>query len=120
MQKNEIVIVRRDTAEKKSIQKDSAVEMIKEELNIISKNLFENANKILNENINRVNTVDEAKNLKGIVELPWCGLKDCALEVETVLDGNTLGEPIENDKCNSPCPICGNPGKTWMRYAKSY
>ncbi len=117
---NQVVLVRRDTAEKQSISNDCAVNIIKEELNKISKNLYETANKLLHENINRVNTIDEAKNLKGIVELPWCGIKDCALEIENILDGNTLGEPIEDHKCNNTCPVCGKPGTTWMRYAKSY
>jgi prolyl-tRNA synthetase len=120
IQKNEIVIVRRDNAEKKSIPNNSAVNIIKEELNNISKSLYENAKKILNENINRVNSIEEAKDLKGIVELPWCGIKDCALEIETILDKNTLGQPIEDGKCDTPCPVCGKPGTTWMRYAKSY
>ena len=44
--------------------------------------------------MHRVQTVEEAKNLEGIVELPWCKNEDCALEIENVLDGNTLGEPI--------------------------
>ena len=66
-------------------------------------------------------TIDEAKKHKGIVELPWCGNEDCALEVENILDGNTLGEPIEEKRCKEySCPICGHPAETWMRYAKTY
>ena len=65
-------------------------------------------------------TGDETKNLKGIVELPWCGTEDCAIEIENILEGNTLGEPIENNECNESCPVCSKPGTTWMRYAKSY
>ena len=117
---NQVVIVRRDTSEKQSISNDSAVGVIKEEINKISKSLYDKAKKLLDENINRVNTIDEAKNLKGIVELPWCGTEDCALEIENILDGNTLGEPIQDNECNIPCPVCNKPGTTWMRYAKSY
>ena len=120
IQKNEIVLVRRDTAEKKSISNNSNVKLIKEELNKISKSLYDNANKFLNKNIHRIDTIDKAKGLIGIVELPWCGAKDCALEVENVLDGNTLGEPIEDNKCKHPCPVCNKPAVTWMRYAKTY
>ncbi|UCF49881.1 MAG: proline--tRNA ligase, partial [Thermoplasmatales archaeon] len=117
---NQVVVVRRDTSEKQSISNDSAVSIIKEEINKISKSLYDKAKKLLDENINRVNTIDEAKNLKGIVELPWCGTEDCALEIENILDGNTLGEPIQDNECNIPCPVCNKPGTTWMRYAKSY
>ena len=120
IEKKQVVIVRRDTSEKKFVSDNDAINTIKEELNLISKNLFDTANKLLNENINRVNTIDEAQDLKGIVELPWCGTEDCALEIENILDGNTLGEPIENNECNMSCPVCGKQGTTWMRYAKSY
>jgi len=118
--KNEIVLVRRDNALKKSISRNSDVNIIKEEIKKISRSLYDNANKILIENIHRVDTIDKAKDLKGIIELPWCGTKDCALEIENILDGNTLGEPIENNECNKSCPVCRRPGNTWMRYAKTY
>ena len=75
---------------------------------------------MLDENIHRVETIDQAKNLKGIIELPWCGKENCALEIEDILDGNTLGEPIIKEKINNKCPSCGEPAKKWMRYAKSY
>jgi prolyl-tRNA synthetase len=121
IKKKEIVLVRRDNFEKKSVPQNSYLKSIKEELNKISLNLFNNAKKQIDENIHRVKTIEEAKNFKGIVEIPWCNNKDCALEIENILDGNTLGEPIENAECGEcVCPICNNPAKTWMRYAKSY
>lgn len=120
LQKKEIVIVKRDNFEKKSIPQNSCIKLIKEELNNISLNLYNKAKKHINENIHRVKTIEEAKEFKGIVEIPWCKNKDCALEIENILDGNTLGEPIENAECSYACPICNNPAKTWMRYAKSY
>ena len=120
LEKGHIVLVRRDTGQKISIPNDKSTKVIKETLENISKNLFDNAKKILDENMHRIKTIREAKNLKGIVELPWCGNQDCALEIENILDGNTLGEPIENPRCKEPCPVCSKSAKTWMRYAKSY
>lgn len=120
IENKKIMLVRRDTAEKKSVSQGSAVAKINEELTDISKELYKKAKKLLDENMHRVKTIDEAKELKGIVELPWCGVENCALEIENILDGNTLGEPIEDNKCNQVCPVCGKPGKTWMRFAKSY
>ncbi|MDH7517187.1 MAG: proline--tRNA ligase [Candidatus Thermoplasmatota archaeon] len=120
VEKKQIVIVRRDTGEKKVVPQDTAVKTIKEEFDLMSKKLYDTAKKLLDENMHRVKTVDEAKNMRGIVELPWCGNKDCALEIENVLEGNTLGEPIEKIKCEHPCPVCGKPAETWMRFAKSY
>lgn len=120
LEKKEIVLVRRDTNEKKSVLINESVKTVKEHLDKISKHLYDNAKKLLEENIHRVKTEEEAKKLKGIVELPWCGNKDCALQIENILDGNTLGEPIDNKECKESCPVCGKPAVTWMRYAKSY
>ena len=120
IEKKEIVIVRRDTGKKTSILQSGAEKTIQDELNKITSTLYNNAEKLLNENISRVQTVDEAKTKTGIVELPWCNNQDCALEIENVLEGNTLGEPIGDAKCNHMCANCGKPAKTWMRFAKTY
>jgi len=120
IEKNELTMARRDIIKKKSISLKDAEKAIQTELQSLEKSLYENAKIFLNENTHNVKTVEEAKEKTGIIALPWCGNKDCALEIENVLEGNTLGEPIENAGCTDPCPVCGTPAKTWMRYAKSY
>jgi prolyl-tRNA synthetase len=119
-EKKEFTIVRRDTSEKRSVSQNSSILIIKQIFDSITEELSKNAEKILKENLHRVNTIDDAKNLKGIIELPWCGIQECALEIENILDGNTLGEPIDNIECKYTCPVCNQLGKTWMRYAKTY
>ncbi|MBN1861842.1 MAG: proline--tRNA ligase [Candidatus Thermoplasmatota archaeon] len=120
IEKNELTMVRRDSSTKKPLPIVNAETTIKAELKSMEKTLYQNAEKLLRENTHSVLTIEEAKEKSGIVTLPWCGTKDCALEIENVLEGNTLGEPIENAGCHERCPICGSPAKTWMRYAKSY
>jgi prolyl-tRNA synthetase len=120
--KRDIILVRRDTCKKKSVNQDHIVEIIREEINDISNNLHEKAKKLLNNNIHRVRSIDDAKDKSGIIEFPWCKNDDCALDIENVLEGNTLGVPIENDKeiKKYSCPICGKTANTWMRFAKTY
>lgn len=118
--KKEVVLVRRDNSAKRSVKEKEAVENIKKELKNISSGLKDRAKKILDENFHRVKTIDDAKELTGIIELPWCGNEDCALEIENILEGNTLGEPIEEKELNESCPVCKKPSITWMRYAKTY
>ena len=120
IEKNEIVVVRRDTNEKKSILNNKISEKITKELTDISRNLFDIAKNFINNNYHRVNTIDKAKDLKGIIELPWCKKEECALEIENILEGNTIGEPLEDSKCIEKCPICNSSAITWMRFAKSY
>jgi prolyl-tRNA synthetase len=120
VEKKEIVIVQRNTGKKRSILQEKAEKTIKDELDTIANTLFTNAKKLLDENMQRVHTVDEAKERKGIIEIPWCGNEDCAMDVENILEGNTLGEPIDKGTCDYSCPICGVAAKTWMRFAKMY
>lgn len=120
IEKNELVIVRRDTMEKVPISQDNAEKDISDELGKIEERLLQKATDLLQNNIQQVINIEEAKNKIGIVELPWCGTESCALEIEEVLEGNTLGEPLVENNCKELCPICGKSAKTWMRYAKTY
>ncbi len=120
LEKKQVVLVRRDNGEKKFVSQNDTVKTIIDEFDMISKDLFSAAKKLLDENTHRVKTMEEAEGLKGIIELPWCGNEDCALEIENILDGNTLGEPIKKGECKDSCPVCSKPAGTWMRYAKTY
>jgi len=120
IENKEIVIVQRNSGQKKSIMQDDSVQTIKKELETVANTLFKNAKKLLDENMQRVQTINEAKERKGIIEIPWCGNEDCAMDVENILEGNTLGEPIDDTTCKSSCPVCGGAAKTWMRFAKTY
>ncbi|MEF8848645.1 MAG: proline--tRNA ligase [Candidatus Thermoplasmatota archaeon] len=117
----QVVLVRRDTKDKKSEDKKNIVEKIYERLDKISEGLYRKAKKELEENYHRVTSIDEALEKKGgIIEIPWCRNESCADEIEEVLDGNALGEPIEKKDCDEKCPICGKKAETWFRFAKTY
>ena len=103
-----------------TIPYDKTPSTIKEILQQIQKNLYRHAETLKNTNFHRIHTLEKAEKLHGIIELPWCGTEECALEIETILDGNTLGEPIDKQPCDAPCPHCGKQGISWMRYAKTY
>ena len=120
VEKNEFTLVRRESGQKQSLPMEEATTALLAELQEVKKTLYSKAEALLQQHMHRVLTIEEAKQKIGIVALPWCGNKDCALEIENVLEGNTLGEPIENAECQEHCPVCGAPANTWMRYAKSY
>lgn len=115
-----MIIVFRDTGEKISVNQDNAVKEVSLSLKKVANSLYSKAEKFFNSNIHEVATIDAAKEKKGIVALPWCGTESCALEIESVLEGNTIGEPIEKKPCQHVCPVCNKPATTWMRFALSY
>jgi prolyl-tRNA synthetase len=118
--RDEIVVVRRDNGDKKSIPTSDILNIIKNEIEMITHDLYNNAKNKLDKNIHQVITIDDAKEKKGVIELPWCGNMDCALKIENILDGNTLGEPIGKNISDDPCPVCYKNAIKWMRYAKTY
>lgn len=120
IEQKQVVFVNRDNGLKKFVKKEEIIEKILETFDEISNRLYEKAKDVLKENMHRVETIEEAENLKGVIELPWCGIEDCAIEVENILDKNTLGEPIDDKKCENNCPVCNKPATAWMRYAKTY
>lgn len=122
MENKQIVLVRRDTGEKTTVSRDDALQHLRHIFAEIETSLTEKAQRLLDENYHRVRTIDEAKGKKGIIELPWCGKESCAQEIEMLLEGNTLGEPVakEEQQQKPVCPVCGQPADTWMRYAKTY
>jgi len=121
VEKNEVVIFRRDTYEKKSVSQHDAVDVIKQELIDISASLYNKAKTFLENKLFVVTSLDEAKEKKeGILELPWCKKEECALKIENILSLSALGEPIDGRECDEKCPVCGSEAETWLRFAKTY
>jgi len=122
IEKQQIVIVPRDTGEKDFVSLDAAEDNIIAACSLLEKRLYDHATQVFNKNMHSVSGIEEAQEAPGIVQMPWCGNDDCALAIEEILDRNTLGEPITLEKSDvTPiCPHCNKPAKKWMRYAKSY
>jgi len=122
IQNEQIVVVPRDTGEKFIVSLSDIEIQLPKALDDLNERLSEKAQSILTGNMHYVTSIEEAKELKGIVVLPWCGKDACALDVENILEGNTLGEPLENDETvkQHRCPVCGSSAIQWMRFARSY
>ncbi|HEC81639.1 MAG TPA: proline--tRNA ligase, partial [Thermoplasmatales archaeon] len=120
VEKGTVVLARRDTGEKKEVKIGDVVSEVQNLFEEISRNLTDAAKKLLKSNFFRVTSVEEAKGKRGIVEIPWCGREECAVEMETILDMRTLGEPLDFERYEGICPVCGEKAETWVRLAKTY
>lgn len=120
-----VTIVRRDTLEKMETPVSTLVDELDRLFNSIYETLKERAWNYMKSKIKRTTSLDEAKSWiserKGIVELPWCGMDDCAAQMEDMLEAKTLGTPWpREDAPGMKCPICGRDAVTWIRYSKTY
>jgi len=106
LKNKEITIVRRDTGGK-SQTKFSKILDIPKIFGEISKNLRECAQKRFEQRFLEVKSIDELKRNsgKGILSLGWCGRKECAENIEEVVDILSVNDNIEN------CIVCGNSGR---------
>lgn len=125
LEKKEVVIVRRDNAEKKSIKINKIKTSIDDELNKIQESLFKKAEKNLYENISEAEELKDAIQKikdKKIVLVP---LKNSE-KVETMLKEKINGVKTLNMPLNQPpiknkkCIISKEQADYWVYIGKSY
>ncbi|MET1102038.1 MAG: proline--tRNA ligase [Pyrodictiaceae archaeon] len=126
LEEDTIVVVRRDTLEKKTVSRSELKNYVRSLLDKeIMDNLSRRAYEWLKARIRRVESLEEAKRIlqeeRGIVEVPWCGREECGLRMEEITEAGALGTPVDTrEKPNAKCPVCGRPAVAWMRLAKKY
>jgi prolyl-tRNA synthetase len=119
-----VTLVRRVDLSKRVVKLEDLVNELRKMLNDLDNILYERAWRFLRERVLRVNSVEEAKKALdergGVVELPWCGLEDCALKAAEQQNAKALGTPWPFEPAEGKCPVCGRPAVTYMRYARQY
>lgn len=120
---NTVTFSRRDTLERKIVDKDDAVDECKHILKEIQSNLWRKAEEFLKNSMKHVDSVEEAirQSGKSIIYMEWCGDEKCAGEIEVQTGMSILGTPIKKTEVRGKCRICGIKDARYMMYAaKSY
>jgi len=126
MEKNQAVLVRRDTGEKLFVSREEIPAKVKELLELIQKNLFDRALKNREDNTFRIDSWAEFTKLMegegGFVEAAWCGSASCEAEVKEATKATIRNLPfaLKDKPVDKPCLKCGAPGRHWAVWAKSY
>jgi len=121
MEKNQVVLVRRDTGEKEFVNMKEVKSRLKELLEEIQDNLYKNASEFMRNNLIEVSSFSELKKAikdKKIVFMQWCGEESCEEGIK-VLGAKTLNMPLEQ-KPSGNCAVCGSKSKYQIYVAKSY
>ncbi|MFX1449764.1 MAG: proline--tRNA ligase [Promethearchaeota archaeon] len=126
-EKKQLTYVRRDTMEKGSIPiGPNLFETIKDLLDQIQDNLADMAQKKFLGLVSEVKNIADAKRLLeselGMVQIAWCGDKECALELEEKVGVGVLGTPIDEKWKikKGKCPICNKEGTETLILGKAY
>ncbi|APC38804.1 proline--tRNA ligase [Clostridium estertheticum] len=124
IEKNQVVLVRRDTREKLFVPMDELESKIPELLIDIQKSLFEKASDAQNIRTFSAKTVEELKeNLDktlGFVNAPWCGDLSCEEKVKEVAGASSRCMPFEQPEDAGVCLCCGKPAKANVIWGRAY
>ena len=125
VQKEQIIIVRRDTFEKNAYKITDLQKHLPKLMTQISADMREKARKWMKTRIYRVDSLEKANQLirkkAGIVELLWCGRSDCGHKLEESVKASLLGTPVDiKEKIDGKCVICSKKADNLVRVAIAY
>jgi len=122
--KDQVVIARRDTGKKDFIPSKDVIVKVREMLDQMQHDLFVNAKHLLESNIVKPKDFDEFKKAisdKKLVFAPWCEGSECEDWIKDKSGGaKTLNSPLKQPKEKTNCVHCGKKAKVWMYFGKSY
>jgi prolyl-tRNA synthetase len=126
LQKNQVVLARRDTREKLSISQDQLAERVPLLLDQIQKNLFERAKRFRDENTVELSDYAqlrefmEGEGSRGFVRAYWCGSRECEAKIKEETKATTRCIPFEQPRSPGRCIYCGQDATEQAIFAKAY
>lgn len=125
IEKNQVVVVRRDTREKIVVSMDEITTKLGEILETIQKDMFDKAKAFLDSHIDTAVTMDEMiekfQENRGFIKAMWCGCEECEEEIKAATGGaSSRCIPPEQEQLSDTCIFCGKPAKYMVYWGKSY
>ncbi len=124
LEKEQAIIVRRDTGEKIVVNISEIAAKTKELLDEIQSSLYDKSLKIMNDAIITTNDFDSFKkhiDEKKIVYSPFCNNPECEDNIKAMTGAKTLNAPLDQEQDgNTKCVSCGAPADKWFYFGKSY
>jgi prolyl-tRNA synthetase len=125
IQKDQVILVRRDTFKKEACKITDLPSRLPQLINKMSKELREKAWKEMKKRVYRVDNLEKANQLlkkrAGVVELLWCGDAECGHKLEDRVNATLLGTPVDvEEKIEGKCVVCGREALSLVRVAIAY
>lgn len=124
LEKNQVVVVRRDTGEKEFLNRDGLVTRLPELLDEIQSNLFAKAKAFREENSHHVDDYDTFKEAieagGGFFHAHWDGTPETEARVKEETKATIRVIPTEGDPEPGKCMVTGKPSARRVVWAKSY
>ncbi len=125
IEKNQVVLVRRDTHEKEFVAMEDLEKRLEELMEEIQNNLFETARKRRDDSIQSItdygDLIDAMDGKNPLVKAMWCGDMSCEDEIKYDTGGGTIRcIPFEQEKLSDTCICCGEKAEKMVYLAKAY
>ena len=124
IEKNQCVLVRRDSGEKTFVSLDGIEETVAQMLDSIHDGLYAKAKKNLEDNTYPCATLGEVKEKMaergGFAEAMWCGDLECELKMKDEAGVSSRCIPFEQKHLGDVCAVCGKPAKHMVVWGVAY
>jgi prolyl-tRNA synthetase len=124
IEKNECVIVRRDTGEKSTISLDSLEAELEKALASIQSSLLEKARAHRDSRTRSATTLEEMGSIlnakPGFIKAMWCGSPECEDKVKEVTGASSRCIPFEQENISDTCVCCGKKAESMVFWGRAY
>ncbi len=124
IEKEQVVLVRRDTGEKEFVSLSELEQRLPALLEEIQLHLYNNAKKHRDEKTTVVTNMEEfAKTLNdnpGFIKAMWCGDQACEEKIKEDTLATSRCIPFEQEQVSDTCVCCGKAAKELVYWAKAY
>ncbi len=124
IENGECILVRRDTSEKIKVKLENIDEEIKELLEKIHTNMFEECSKRMEEKTTIALNLEEFKynmdSNQGFVKAMWCGDEECENKIRELTGAKSRCIPFEKEHLSDKCVCCGKPAKHMVIWGRQY
>ncbi len=124
IEKNQAVLVRRDTGEKTFVSLDDIEQAVAGLLESMQKGMLEKAEAhrdshtyVATDMEQFEKTVDETP---GFIKAMWCGDQACEDTIKEKTSATSRCMPFEQEELSEVCVCCGRPAKTMVYWGKAY
>jgi prolyl-tRNA synthetase len=124
MEKEQCVLVRRDTGEKQFVPLADLEGAVAETLDAIHNGLYAKAKRNLEENTFEAHSLSEVKMLMetkgGFAKTMWCGDEACEIRMKEEAGVSSRCMPFQQEHLGDTCPVCGKPAKHMIYWGVAY
>lgn len=124
IEKNQVVLVRRDTGEKSFVSMDGLEETVKGLLAEIQRNLLEKARTLRDQKTYAAANFEEFEKIlnetPGFIKAMWCGDRACEEKIKEKTGATARCIPFEQEKVSDSCVCCGGKAESMVYWGKAY